>query len=43
MSRPTRNRQRGAAAANRLFVSASTLAFVALMGAVIVALQLGRI
>ena len=32
-----------AALAERLFVSASTLAFTALMGAVIAALQLGRI
>jgi hypothetical protein len=42
MSRPTRNRQRGAAAADRLFVSASTLAFVALMAAVVLALHTGR-
>jgi hypothetical protein len=32
-----------AALASRLFVSASTLAFTALIGAVILALQLGRI
>ena len=32
-----------AALANRLFVSASTLAFTALMGAVIAALQVGRL
>lgn len=42
MSRSTRNREWGAAAANRLFVSASTLAFAALMAAVVVALRVGR-
>jgi hypothetical protein len=42
MPRPTRNLQPRAALANRLFVSGSTLAFTALMAAVVLALHTGR-
>ncbi len=42
MSRSTRNQQARAALANRLFVTGSTLAFSALMAAVVLALHTGR-
>jgi hypothetical protein len=43
MRRPTQTQQPKATLASRLFVSGSTLAFSALMGAVILALRSGRI
>ena len=42
MPRPAAKPRTTAAWAERLFVSVSTIAFTALMGAVLMALQLGR-
>jgi hypothetical protein len=42
MPRPAAKPRTTAAWAERVFVSASTLAFATLMGAVVMALQLGR-